>query len=68
MVNKVLKIAIVGGGPSGLCCLKHALDYGHDVTLYEQNSKVGGTWIYTDNTGHDEFGVPIHSSMYHGLL
>lgn len=42
--KSVLKIAIVGAGPSGLCCAKNALDYGHEVTVYERNSEVGGTW------------------------
>lgn len=68
MKNGKFKIAIVGAGPSGLSSAKHALDYGHDVTVYEQNSKVGGLWDYTDQIGDDEFGIPIHSSMYKGLL
>lgn len=52
---------------SGLCCAKNALEHGHDVTVYERNSAVGGTWIYTDQTGNDDYGQPIHSSMYKGL-
>lgn len=67
MEKRTLKIAIIGAGPSGLCSAKHALDYGYEVTVYEQNSAVGGTWVYTDKTGNDEFGIPIHSSMYQGL-
>lgn len=58
-----LKIAVIGAGPSGLCSAKNALDYGHDVTVYEQNSEVGGLWVYTD-----EFGATVHSSIYKGLL
>lgn len=65
--KKIRKIAIVGAGPSGLCCAKNAVDYGFDVTVYERNSEVGGTWIYTDRTGNDDYGIPIHSSMYKGL-
>lgn len=68
MEKRKLRIAVIGAGPAGLCCTKHALDYGHDVTVYEQNSEVGGTWIYTDKIGNDEFGIPIHSSIYKGLL
>ncbi|XP_031624867.1 senecionine N-oxygenase-like [Contarinia nasturtii] len=68
MEKKQLKIAVVGAGPCGLCCAKHSLDYGHDVTVYEQTSEVGGTWFYTDKSGNDEFGIPIHTSMYQGLL
>lgn len=68
MSEKRLKIAVVGAGASGLCSAKHALDYGYDVTVYEQNSTVGGTWIYSDQIGSDELGIPIHSSIYKGLV
>lgn len=65
--KRAKKIAIVGAGPSGICCAKNALENGHDVTVYERNSEVGGTWIYSDRIGNDEYGQPIHSSMYKGL-
>lgn len=68
MEGKKLKIAVVGAGPAGLSSAKHALDYNHDVIVFEQNSKVGGLWDYTDEIGNNEFGIPIHSSMYKGLL
>lgn len=68
MKIKKLKIAVIGAGPSGLCCAKHALDYGHDVIVYEQTSKIGGQWAYTDEVGHDEFDNPIHSSMYKSVV
>lgn len=63
MERRKLKIAIVGAGPSGLCSAKHSLDYGHDVTVYEQNSNVGGLWLYSD-----DIGETVHSSIYKGLL
>lgn len=62
-----LDIVIVGAGLSGICAAKYALQSGHSVTVYEQSSSVGGTWIYTDATGSDEYGLDIHSSMYSGL-
>lgn len=62
-----LNIVIVGAGLSGICAAKYALHSGHSVTIYEQSSSVGGTWIYTDATGSDEYGLDIHSSMYVGL-
>lgn len=63
-----LKIAVIGAGPSGLCAAKHALDYKCSVTVYEQTTQIGGTWVYTDRTGTDEYGLPIHTSMYKGLM
>lgn len=65
--KKIRKIAVVGAGPSGLCCAKNAVDYGFEITVFERNAEVGGTWIYTDRTGNDDYGMPIHSSMYKGL-
>lgn len=68
MKRRIERIAIIGAGPSGLCCAKNALDFGNNVVVYEMNSSVGGLWIYTDQTGHDEFGIPIHSTMYKGVV
>ncbi|XP_055314740.1 flavin-containing monooxygenase 1-like [Sitodiplosis mosellana] len=68
MLGTIKTIAIIGAGPSGLCCVKNALEYGFEVTVYEQNSQVGGLWIYTDQIGNYEYGLPIHSSMYKGVV
>ncbi|XP_018577223.1 flavin-containing monooxygenase FMO GS-OX-like 2 [Anoplophora glabripennis] len=62
-----MKIAIIGAGPAGLAALKYSIDEGHDCVSYEKSGKVGGLWNYSDNTEVDEFGLPIHSSMYYGL-
>lgn len=62
------KIAIIGGGPSGLCAAKNSLDYKYSVTLYEQTTQIGGTWVYTDRTGTEENGLPIHSCVYKNLM
>lgn len=61
------KVAIIGAGAAGLCCAKHLCEE-FSVRVYEMTGGVGGTWVYTDNTGCDEVtGLPIHSSMYHNL-
>lgn len=64
---KKLNVAVVGAGLAGLCAAKYAKSFGHSVTLFEQCEKLGGTWIYTDQTGKDEYGLDIHTSMYHNL-
>jgi len=38
-----------------------------DVSVFEQASCIGGTWVYNENTGSDESGLPIHSSIYKNL-
>lgn len=62
-----LNIVVIGAGLSGVCATKYAIQSGHSVTVYEQMANLGGTWIYTDQTGTDECGIDIHTSMYHSL-
>lgn len=63
-----MHIAVIGAGAAGLAAARHALAAdGIRVTVFEQSGRVGGTWAYSDRVGTDEFGVPIASSMYHGL-
>lgn len=39
------KIAIIGGGVAGMECARIAAKRGHDVTLYDKGSKLGGTFL-----------------------
>ncbi|CAG5134104.1 unnamed protein product [Candidula unifasciata] len=72
-MKKVAKVAIIGAGAAGLCALRVFTDSSANsstsfcVVCYEQGSRVGGTWIYTDQVGQDENGLPVHSSMYENL-
>ncbi|XP_055591320.1 uncharacterized protein LOC129743361 [Uranotaenia lowii] len=58
---------IIGAGLSGINAARHALDAGGQVTIFEQTDKIGGTWVYTDETEKDKNGLEVHSSMYQGL-
>ena len=40
------KIAIVGSGPAGMACAQQLARTGHDVTLFEKNSRIGGLMRY----------------------
>ncbi len=40
------KVAVIGGGPSGLSCAYYLSLMGHDVTVYEQRKKLGGMLRY----------------------
>lgn len=62
-----LNIAVVGAGFGGLCAAKYAKSSGHSVTIFEQCAEIGGTWVYRESTGIDEYGLNIHTSMYHNL-
>ena len=40
------KVAVIGGGPSGLAASELLRRYGHSVTIYEELDKLGGTARY----------------------
>ncbi|MGB5705730.1 MAG: NAD(P)/FAD-dependent oxidoreductase [Arenicellales bacterium] len=67
------RVAIIGAGPSGLAQLRafqSAKEKGADipeVVCFEKQSNWGGLWNYTWRTGLDEFGEPVHCSMYRYL-
>lgn len=62
-----MKLAIIGGGVSGLAAIRRGIEFGCEVTCFEQTDKVGGTWNYIPEVGKDKYGLDIHSSMYKGL-
>lgn len=35
-------VGIIGGGPAGLACAIHLLEYGHKVVIYEKSESLGG--------------------------
>jgi cation diffusion facilitator CzcD-associated flavoprotein CzcO len=63
------RVAIIGAGAAGLCAAKNAAADGQvqEVVVFEQTTQLGGTWVYTDKTGRDVHGLPIHSSMYRDM-
>lgn len=67
-MGAVKKIAVIGGGASGICAAKHSLQHGYQVTVFEQTSNIGGLWVYTDKTGIDDNGLPVHTAMYKNLM
>ena len=64
-----LRVAVIGAGAAGLCALRHLTARPSVFTAlgFEQTSDVGGTWVYTEDTGLDRNGLPIHSSMYKNM-
>ncbi len=67
------RVAVIGAGPSGLAQLRafqSAKEKGADVpevVCFERQSNWGGIWNYTWRTGTDEYGEPVHCSMYRYL-
>ena len=69
VVESKKKICVIGAGAAGLCAARHlkARPDKFEVHVFEQTNSVGGTWLYRDDTGEDEHGLRIHSSMYKNL-
>ncbi len=68
-----IRIAVIGAGPSGLAQLRafqSAKEKGADipeVVCFEKQSNWGGLWNYSWRTGLDDYGEPVHGSMYRYL-
>lgn len=62
-------VAIIGCGASGLAALKNfASEHSQfECVAFEQTDSIGGTWVYTDDVDTDQYGLPVHSSMYKSL-
>ena len=67
------RVAVIGSGPSGLAQLRafqSAAEKGTEVpevVCFERQADWGGIWNYTWRTGTDEYGEPVHCSMYRYL-
>jgi len=68
-----MRVAVIGAGPSGLAVLRafnSAQSKGAkipEIVCYEKQDDWGGLWNYTWRTGLDEYGEPVHCSMYRYL-
>lgn len=67
------RVAIIGAGPCGLSQL-HAFEQARlkgaaipEIVCFEKQSSWGGLWNFTWRTGLDEYGEPVHGSMYRYL-
>lgn len=67
------RVAVIGAGPCGLAQLRafqSAKAKGEDIpdiVCYEKQEDWGGLWRYTWRNGLDEYGEPVHNSMYRYL-
>lgn len=61
------KVCVIGAGAAGLCAARYLKEISWNAHVFELSDVVGGTWVYTEETGHDCLGNAIHSSMYKNL-
>uniref|UniRef100_A0A452J7F0 Flavin-containing monooxygenase n=1 Tax=Gopherus agassizii TaxID=38772 RepID=A0A452J7F0_9SAUR len=55
------KIAVIGGGSSGLCTIKCCLDDGLEPTCFERSEDIGGLWRFKKNP--EEGRASIYKSV-----
>uniref|UniRef100_A0A7N0TKY3 Flavin-containing monooxygenase n=1 Tax=Kalanchoe fedtschenkoi TaxID=63787 RepID=A0A7N0TKY3_KALFE len=65
-------VAVVGAGAGGLVAARELRNEGHSVVVYENQSRLGGTWVYdpdveSDPICQDPSRTMIHSSLYDSL-
>ena len=63
----MMRLGVIGAGASGICAIKNGIASGCEVTAFEQSDQIGGTWIFSTETGQDKYGLDVHTSMYEGL-
>ncbi|MBL0374099.1 NAD(P)/FAD-dependent oxidoreductase [Rhizobium sp. KVB221] len=67
------RVAVIGAGPSGTAQLRafqSAAQKGAkipEIVCFEKQADWGGLWNYTWRTGLDQYGEPVHGSMYRYL-
>jgi trimethylamine monooxygenase len=67
------RVAVIGAGPSGMAVLRAFQSAAKkkakipEIVCFEKQSDWGGLWNYTWRTGLDEYGEPVHGSMYRYL-
>ena len=67
------RVAVIGAGPSGLAVLRAFQSAAKkkakipEIVCFEKQNDWGGLWNYTWRTGLDEYGEPVHGSMYRYL-
>eukprot|EP00283_Hemiselmis_rufescens_P007675 CAMPEP_0173429610 /NCGR_PEP_ID=MMETSP1357-20121228/8276_1 /TAXON_ID=77926 /ORGANISM="Hemiselmis rufescens, Strain PCC563" /LENGTH=179 /DNA_ID=CAMNT_0014393817 /DNA_START=109 /DNA_END=645 /DNA_ORIENTATION=+ len=65
------RVGVIGAGAAGLAAAKEMRKQGHDVTVIEQATEVGGVWCYDEAVEDDPLSKGsrrrVHSSMYRSL-
>ncbi|XP_028259363.1 dimethylaniline monooxygenase [N-oxide-forming] 5-like [Parambassis ranga] len=56
------RVAVVGGGSSGLACIKCCLDEGLEPVCFESSDDIGGLWRFKENPEADR------ASIYHSVI
>ncbi len=56
------RAAVVGAGAAGLCAAKRLLERDIEVTVFELGTRVGGLWVYDNETGRSPAYASLHTN------
>lgn len=54
------RVCVIGAGPSGITALKNIIDEGLEAICYDRNDRVGGNWIYSEESSHSSVFETTH--------
>jgi len=60
MTEEIGQVAIIGAGPSGIAAGKNCKQTGLDFVIFDQNSAVGGNWLFSEDEGHSSVYEASH--------
>ena len=60
MTEKIGQVAIIGAGPSGVAAGKNCKQTGLEFVIFDQNSAVGGNWLFSEDEGHSSVYESSH--------
>ncbi len=61
------RVAVIGAGAAGICAAKYLLAAGFDVTVFELGSRVGGMWLYGNDSGRSSAYRTLHINTSRGV-
>lgn len=59
---------MIGAGGAGLVSARELRNEGHAVTIFEQDSGIGGIWNYSEAVEDDLLGLDPDSERIHSSL
>eukprot|EP01018_Ginkgo_biloba_P016530 Gb_21983 [translate_table: standard] len=62
------KVCVIGAGAAGLVAARELTREGHRVVVYEQNTDLGGVWLYNSDVEDDPLGQNPHRKVVHSSL
>ena len=54
------RVCVIGAGPSGITALKNVLDEGIEAVCFDRNDRVGGNWLYSEESSHSSVFETTH--------